>query len=587
MQSPAVSERFEFLTGVTLMNSKYETAFPTLDNDEMVFLRTIARCEDFQDGQTVIKAGEPDIDFFVVESGNIDILNPVDNNRVVVSHGPCQFVGDIDLLTRRPVLICAVARGNTRLLRIPGNKLRELLNTVPRLSEKLLTAFMHRRDLLQKTNAVGLQVTGPGSCKDTNAVREFLYKNFVPFVWYDSDGPDGKQRLAALGSPKKSPVVECADGTVLINPSLQEIARCAGIWHGCPVDTYDLAVVGAGPAGITAAVYAASEGLKTIVLDRLGPGGQAGGSSKIENFIGFPSGLSGTELATRGVLQMLKFGAKIVTPVNVQRLVLPSGPQEPLTLHLDCGAALRAYTVLVATGASWRKLAAKGAERYDRAGIYYACTTVEGFLYQDKDVAVVGAGNSAGQAAMFLADRCARKVHLLIRGPALGPGMSDYLASRIRATSNIIVHVNTEIAEVHGAARIEQLTLSHRDGTPNSLLPAAAVFVFIGADPHSAWLPEDIAKDELGYLVTGHDAQSSGRWPLVDREPCTLETSIPGVLAAGDVRAGSTKRVGFAVGDGAMAVTCTHRLRSMIDSPKVVGNPIHPPAPMPVPVGAS
>ncbi len=570
-----------------MANTSDLTAFPILDADEMVLLRSIACAEDFAHGQVIIKAGEADIDFFVVESGAIDILNPADDNRLIITHPVGQFVGDIDLLTRRPVLIKAVANGATRVLRVPGNKLRELLNTVPRLSEKLLTAFMHRRELLQNTNAVGLRVTGPGSCKDTNAVREFLYKNFVPFVWFDSDGPAGKQRLVALGNPKKSPVVECNDGTVLINPTLQEIARCAGVWHGCPVDTYDLAVVGAGPAGITAAVYAASEGLSTIVLDRLGPGGQAGGSSKIENFIGFPSGLSGTELATRGVLQMLKFGAKIVTPVNVQRLVLRSADHEPHSLVLDCGATLHAHTVLVATGASWRKLAAKGAERYDRAGIYYACTTVEGYMYQGQDVAVVGAGNSAGQAAMFLADRCARTVHMLIRGPALGPGMSDYLAARIRGTPNIVVHVNTEIAEVHGGSRIEELTLSHRDGTPNSTLPAAAIFVFIGADPFTNWLPENIAKDDLGYLATGYDAKSSGRWPLTDRDPCPLETSIPGVLAAGDVRAGATKRVGFAVGDGALAVTCTHRLRAMIDAPKVSHTPVRAVEPVAVAVGVT
>jgi thioredoxin reductase (NADPH) len=546
-----------------------QAAFPVLDPDEIAFIRGIARTEEFESGKTILKAGDPDIDFLVVEEGAIDILNPTDENKVIASHKPGEFVGDIDLLTRRPVIISAVARGKTKVLRIAGEKLRELLNTVPRLSEKLLTAFMQRRELLQQTKAVGLRVTGPGSCKDTNAMREFLYKNFVPFVWYDSDGAEGKKRLEKLGSPKKSPVVECSDGKVLINPSLQEVSRCAGVWRGCPTETYDLAVVGAGPAGMTAAVYAASEGLKTIVLDRLGPGGQAGGSSKIENFIGFPSGLSGTELATRGVLQMLKFGARIVTPVNVMSLEVSVKAREPHVLHLDCGAALRAHTVLVATGANWRKLEATGAERYDRAGIYYACTTVEGYMYQGEEVAVVGAGNSAGQAVMFLADRCARTVHMLIRGPALGPGMSDYLAARIRATPQIEVHVNTEIAEVHGGSRIERLTLSHRDGRKNSALPCAAVFVFIGAEPRTDWLPEGIAKDHLGYLATGHDAQQSGRWPLAEREPCTLETSIPGVLAAGDVRAGSTKRVGFAVGDGALAVTCTHRLRSMIDVPKV------------------
>ncbi len=200
-------------------------------------------------------------------------------------------------------------------------------------------------------------------------------------------------------------------------------------------------------------------------------------------------------------------------------------------------------------------------------------------MYRDKDVAVVGAGNSAGQAVMFLSDRCARTVHLLIRGPALGPGMSDYLAARIRATKNVIVHVNTEVAEVRGSREIEELTVSHRDGSPDSIVPAAAVFVFIGAEPHAQWLPATIAKDDLGYLATGHDAKESGRWPLTHRDPCTLETSIPGILAAGDIRSGSTKRVGFAVGDGAMAVTCTHRLRSMIDSPRTASPPVRAAAP--------
>ena len=562
-----------------------QTAFPILDADELAIIRALAAVEDYPAGHTVIHAGQPDIDFFVVDAGAIDILNPADDNRLVVTHGVGQFVGDIDLLTRRPVIVTAVTSGPTRVLRLPGNKLRELLNTVPRLSDKLLTAFQHRREMLQATKALGLRVTGPASCKDTNLIREFLYKNFVPFIWFDSDTAAGKKQLARLGNPKKSPVIECADGSVLIMPTLQEIARCAGVWHGCPSDkTFDLAVVGAGPAGITAAVYAASEGLSTIVLDRLGPGGQAGGSSKIENFIGFPSGLSGTELATRGVLQMLKFGARIVAPVLVQRIETSTSPEAPHTLYLDCGATLTAHTVMVATGASWRKLTAKGAERFDRAGVYYACTTVEGYMYQDQDVAVVGAGNSAGQAVMFLADRCARTVHLLIRGPELGPGMSEYLAARIRATKNVVVHVNTEITEVHGTSHIERLSLSHKDGSPNSSLDAAAIFVFIGAEPYSAWLPEDIAKDDHGYLLTGPDAKNSGKWPLAHRDPCPLETSIPGVLAGGDVRAGSTKRVGFAVGDGALAVTCAHRLRSMIDMPTVV--PTATPVAVPAAVGA-
>ena len=364
----------------------------------------------------------------------------------------------------------------------------------------------------------------------------------------------------------ESPAIELGGGKVLLNPSLRELAHGAGVWRDCPNQMVDLAVVGAGPAGMTAAVYAASEGLSTVVLDRLGPGGQAGGSSKIENFIGFPAGLSGTELATRGVLQMLKFGARIAAPVNVDRLEPGATPTDPLVLRLDCGASIEARAVLVASGVKWRKLDAKGAERFERQGVYYACTTVEALLHESQDVAVVGAGNSAGQAAMYLSECCrGRRVHLLIRNK-LGPGMSEYLSGRIRAAGNIVVHEGVEIAEVLGGRRMESVVLKQRgeseDGGTETL-PVGAVFVFIGAEPVVPWLPADVARDAQGYLLTGADAAKTGRWPLADREPCPLETTLPGVLAAGDIRSGSTKRVGFAVGDGSLAVTCVHKLRSL------------------------
>jgi thioredoxin reductase (NADPH) len=320
--------------------------------------------------------------------------------------------------------------------------------------------------------------------------------------------------------------------------------------------------VGAGPAGIAAAVYAASEGLSTLMLDRLGPGGQAGGSSRIENFIGFPAGLSGAELATRGVLQMLKFGARLVAPVEVERLAPAKSTHDCHMLHLDCGAEIRCRVILLALGVHWRRLEASGAERFTGAGIYYACTTVEADLYDGTDVAVVGAGNSAGQAVMFLAECCpTRKVHLLIRH-TLGPGMSEYLAKRIRATANVFVHEHTEVETVHGDRRMEEITLkSGAAGPPR--LRCSALFVFIGAEPSAEWLPADMGRDAKGYLLTGADAGRSGLWPRSDREPCPLETTLPGVLAAGDIRSGSTKRVGFAVGDGSLAVTCAHRLLSI------------------------
>jgi thioredoxin reductase (NADPH) len=551
-------------------------AFPRFDDLEIEALKPLATSCTFEDGQTVFSCGDADLDLFVVESGGIEIRNPVDDNRHIVTHGPNQFAGDIDLLTRRPVIVTGVARGATRLWRVPGARIRELLNKAPMLGEKLLTAIQERRRLLAQAGVVGLRVVGPGSCRETMQVREFLHKNFVPFTWFDSTSPDGETLLAKWGSPTKFPVVQCDAGLLLTNPSLRELAEEAGVWRHCPGAEVDLAIVGAGPAGMAAAVYAASEGVSTVVLDRLGPGGQASASSKIENFIGFPSGLSGAELATRSVLQMLKFGATMVAPVTVERIEPAATPGDLHALHLDCGTVLRARTVLIAAGVRWRRLEAPGAARFEAAGIHYACTSVEAILYDLHDVIVVGGGNSAGQAAMYLAQCCPdRTVHVLVRRP-LGTTMSEYLVGRIGAAPNIRVHEGVEIAEVHGQRRLECVTLraarkagdaapdsSQQPAEPLETLRATAVFVFIGAEPGCGWLPEGIARDKLGYLLTGMDALRSGLWPLTDREPCPLETTIPGILAAGDIRAGSTKRVGFAVGDGSLAVTCVHKLTAI------------------------
>jgi thioredoxin reductase (NADPH) len=546
-------------------------AFPKLDASDLASLKSLATSCSFADGQTVFRAGQPDLDLFVVESGGIEIINPSDDNRHVVTHGPGQFAGDIDLLTGRPVIVTGVARGKTHLMRIASARLREILSKVPHLSEKLLIAAQERRRLLTQAGVLGLKVVGPGKCRDTMRVREFLFKNFVPFTWYDSESVQGIKLMTTWGSPKKSPVIEFGSGERLINPNLRELAESAGLWRHCPTESVDLAIIGAGPAGMTAAVYAASEGVSTVVFDQLGPGGQAAGSSKIENFIGFPSGLTGAELATRSVLQMLKFGARMVAPVTVERIESSETPGDYHGLHLDCGNVLKARTVLIAAGVRWRKLDAEGAERFESAGIHYACTSVEAILYDTQDVAVVGAGNSAGQAAMFLAECCRdRKVHLLIRR-RLGPGMSAYLVSRIRSAPNIVIHEGVEIAAVHGKQRLESVTLRafNSDNSARTVddssetLPISAAFVFIGADPGCSWLPKGIARDSLGYILTGIDALKSGKWPLKDREPCPLETTVPGILAAGDIRAGSTKRVGFAVGDGSLAVTCVHKLTAI------------------------
>jgi thioredoxin reductase (NADPH) len=535
-------------------NHTNEVAFPTLTDAEVSQIKPLGEEQVVEDGTLVFRAGQPNLDLFIVLDGALEITNPGDGDRRVALHMPGHFAGDIDLLTRRPVVVNAKAVGRTRLLRVPGDKVREVLLRLPQISEKLLRAFQERRALLSTLGNIGLKLYGPAECAETNLIREFLDKNFVPFVWFKStadSAPEGEH----------GPMIDCGNGVVLYAPTLQEVARCAGVWQECPVSTVDLVIIGAGPAGMSAAVYAASEGIETLVLDGLGPGGQAAASSKIENFIGFPSGLSGTELATRAVIQMLKFGAQIVAPVHVTSLELAHDDHSPHMLHLDCGSVVRANNVFVASGLKWRHLDALGTDRFDNAGVYYACTTTETVMHQGQSVAVVGAGNSAGQAAMFLAEQCATTVHLLMRGDDLNASMSSYLVERIRATDNIEVHKNTEITDIIADDRLKGVEICGPSGERSTLL-VNALFVFIGAEPEVDWLPKEVARDAKGYLLTGADTVMADAWPLGDRAPCSLETSVPRVFAVGDVRSGSTKRVGFAVGDGALACACLHSLRS-------------------------
>ena len=317
---------------------------------------------EYADGQTIFHAGQADIDFCVVESGGMAMLNPTDGNRVIVTHEPGQFAGDIDLLTGRPVIVTAVAKGPTRVLQVPCDDFRKLLNRVPSLGEKLMIAFTARCEPPSRFRVLGMLVVGPGHCRDTNTVREFLYKNFVPFTWYDPDSEAGKTVFQELGSPRKTPVIAWGDPRgdrpVLVNPTLPELAKRAGIWHfACPTREVDFTIVGAGPAGMAAGVYAASEGLSTLIIDRVGPGGQAGGSSRIENFIGFPAGLSGAELATRGTLQMLKFGARVERPCPLKS----SRPRRSLATSIfSSSTAARKFA---AASCCWQPACAGGGSR--------------------------------------------------------------------------------------------------------------------------------------------------------------------------------------------------------------------------------
>jgi thioredoxin reductase (NADPH) len=542
------------------INHEHHFAFPRLDATEVETLAGMAKLCTFRDGEAVFRAGERGFPFFVVESGEIAIVDETgDEPRTLVVHGPREFTGDVSLLTDRPAVVSAYAKGACRAYCVDPRDLRRIVQEIPDLSDKLLEAFQTRRILLERSGFVGVRVIGSLGDPDVTVIREFFDKNKVPHTWIDTDEPAGRSALKSLGlRPDQAPLVACARGTVASRPTVARIAECIGLKRAIRTEPFDLVIVGAGPAGLAAAVYGASEGLSTLILDRFGPGGQAGTSSRIENYLGFPAGLTGADLANRAYLQALKFGAELVAPVEIRSM---RREDDLHRLEYDDGQFVRGRTVLVATGATYRRLPVAGCERWEGSGIFYSCTSVHARSCRDGRAAVVGGGNSAGQAAMYLAEHSAG-VSLLLRGDDLKKSMSSYLAHRIERHRNIEVLCNVEIDAVESDGAITGLRLRNTRDRGFRTLDCCAIFVFIGAQPRTDWLPPSVAVDSKGFILTGADAARSDRWPLADREPCTVETTCPGVFAAGDVRSGSTKRVAFAVGDGALAVTCAHRVLS-------------------------
>ncbi|MEQ8762716.1 MAG: FAD-dependent oxidoreductase [Planctomycetota bacterium] len=539
--------------------SQDPVAFPHLSDEQIEQLARLAECADFADGERLFEQGTRDYPFFVVKLGEVEIEEHSSGGpRHVTFHGPGQFTGDVDLLTGRTSLVSATARGPVQAYRVEAHRLRAVLNELPTLSELLLEAFQARRLLLERSQLIGLRVIGGSHCAEANLLREFLYKNKVPHTFLDIDLDIDAAWLSQHGLSRDSlPAVICNE-SVAIQPSLSTLAEHIGIRRQLGDAIYDLIVIGAGPAGLAAAVYGASEGLRTVVLDRIGPGGQAGASSKIENYMGFPSGLTGTELANKGYLQALKFGAQFSAPAQVTDIT--PRPGGGLQVALGDGAALAGEAVLIATGASYRQLAAKGCDRFFNAGVFSAATSVEARQCCNARAVVIGGGNSAGQAALFLAEH-AEHVVLLLRSGDLRKSMSEYLVHRIEVDRRIDVWLHSELEQVDGSRLIERALIRNNRSGDLQELDCAAVFSFIGARPHTEWVPSAIARDERGFLLTGPDIADSGAEWTLDREPCQLETSQPGVFAAGDVRHGSTKRVAFAVGDGALAVTCVHQVR--------------------------
>jgi thioredoxin reductase (NADPH) len=540
-------------------------AFPTLDETQ---IGQLARCTEaepklFRDGQTLFAVGDRNMSFFIVKSGEVEIVdNSGDQPKTLTIHRPGAFTGDISHLTGLPAIVSGVARGETEVYEVSGDGLRRALNQCPAISDIILQAFIARRQLLRESpDFTGLRVIGSRYSPDTFRVRDFLSKNRVLFTWIDVEtDPNVDRLLKQFGvTESDTPVVAFGSMLLLRNPSNRKLADAIGIRQALEDLVYDLVVVGAGPAGLAAAVYAASEGLSTAVLEDTAPGGQAGSSMRIENYLGFPLGLTGSDLAGRAILQANKFGAHLSVPSPVNRL---SFENAYTIVHLDGGETVTAKCLLIATGADYRRLGVEGSEKFEGMGVYYAATVAEAKMCEGAQVVVVGGGNSAGQAAVFLSGH-ARNVLLLIRGDDLNKNMSSYLAHRIEQNPKIGLVRNTTIRRMNGDTHLASIDIVNSKTGEQQNVETQGVFSFIGADPRTSWLPLEIERDPKGFVRTGTDLAGSPYWVSL-RQPFLLETSRAGVFAAGDVRSGSVKRVASAVGEGAMAVQFVHeRLKHM------------------------
>ena len=536
----------------------HEIAFPTLTDKQVEQLGgcTGARISKHSAGDVLVQVGDRNFRFFVIRTGEIEILDQSgDEPTTIAIHGPGEFTGDVSHLTGTPAIFTAIALSDCELYAISGDLLKQVINQCPDLGDIILRAFMARRQMVRESGTfIGLRVVGSRFSPDTFRIRDFLAKNLVLFTWTDLEAnPDVEQLLKHFGlTEADTPVVVCKEH-VLRNPSNREIADAIGIHKLLDTTVYDLAVVGAGPAGLAAAVYGASEGLNTVVLERTAPGGQAGSSMRIENYLGFPTGLTGSDLAERAVLQANKFGAVLSIPAPVTGVTFNGGYS---VIALDGGENVIAKTMLVATGIEYRRLEVEGCARFEGSGVFYAATPNEVQQCRGANVAVVGGGNSAGQAAVFLAGQ-AKRVFIVIRASDIYKQMSTYLARRIEQTANIEILVDTSVERMGGNGSLAQIDVANARTGERRTIPVVALFSFIGAVPRTEWLPKEIETDARGFVRTG-PAVGQFSDGISRREPFLLETSRRGVFAAGDVRASSVKRVASAVGEGSMAIQFVH-----------------------------
>ena len=535
--------------------------FPVLTPAQIDRMRPLGKVRQVETGEIVFEPSTTGVPFFVLLSGSMDVVQPtINGERAVATHGPGEFTGEITMISGRRGLVRGRVTEPGEFLELSGDGLRQLLAKDAELSEILMRAFILRRLELISRSQGNLILMGSDHSASTLHLREFLIKNSHPYTYVDLDADKTSQELLDRFGVKvdEVPVIICNAGVVLRNPTPKKLADCLGFNANIgDAHVRDVIVVGAGPSGLAAAVYAASEGLDVLVIETEAPGGQAGSSSKIENYLGFPTGVSGQELAARATTQAMKFGAKMMIARSVVRLNCARRPYEVV---LDDGAALAARTIVISTGAQYKKPAIANLEKFEGRGIYYGATYMEAKLCEDCDVIVVGGGNSAGQAAVFLS-QTARRVYMLVRSAGLSETMSRYLIQRIEQNPAIELHYRTEIVALDGGSELERVTW--RDNTTGQLSThdIRHVFIMAGAAPRTDWLQGCLALDDKGFIVTGRDLDLAARhkvWPLA-RPPQMLETSLPGVFAVGDVRAGNVKRVASAVGEGSIAIHLVHR----------------------------
>jgi thioredoxin reductase (NADPH) len=535
---------------------KFPAAFPKLTEAQMKEVAAVAECRTYHDGDVLLKAGQTEFKFHVIQKGEIEIFDVSENEpRLIVTHEPLEFTGDITNLAGRSSNVDAIAKGTVEVYEICSTELKTIISERPELGDTILKAFIERGIALRESDFTGLRVIGSQYSQDTFRIRDFLFKNRVLFTWIDVENDPAVGGLldrfhVALND---TPIVASGNEWLLRNPSNIVLAEKIGIKQEFKEELYDLVIAGGGPAGLAAAVYGASEGLKTAVLEMMATGGQAGTSSKIENYLGFPTGVSGTELAARATIQAVKFGARLNVPSKVVRL---SFENKHNVLELDTGEKIVSKALLIASGAAYKKLDIPNLEKFEGRGVYYAATKMEATICENQKVAVAGGGNSAGQAAIFLSMHVS-KVFLIVRGKDLSITMSKYLEQRIRDCKDIEMHFKTEITAIKGNEQIESITLINKETKEEDDLEVGALFSFIGAVPRTEWLPDEIEKDEKGFIVTGVNAGKSLHWKE-KRQPYLLETTRPGIFAAGDVRSNSVKRVASAVGEGSMAVQFVH-----------------------------